>query len=48
MKHNKASTGLGLAIVRQAAQAGQIGVQVESAAGEGTMFTLDFPPADPI
>jgi signal transduction histidine kinase len=46
VKHNKASTGLGLAIVRQAALAGKFGVQVESAVGEGTLFTVDFPPAD--
>ena len=41
--HNKASTGLGLAIVRQAALAGQIGVHVESAPAQGTVFSLDFP-----
>jgi signal transduction histidine kinase len=44
VKHNRASTGLGLAIVRQAAIAGKIGVQVESAPGEGTAFILDFAP----
>ena len=41
--HNRASTGLGLAIVRQAAVAGGIGVHVESAAAQGTVFALDFP-----
>ena len=40
---NKASTGLGLALVRQAALADNIGVRVESAAGKGTVVTLDFP-----
>jgi signal transduction histidine kinase len=43
VKHNKASTGLGLAIVRQAAMAGKVGVRVESAPQQGTLFTLDFP-----
>jgi signal transduction histidine kinase len=42
--HNRASTGLGLAIVRQAALAGKIGVQVQSAPARGTVFSLDFPP----
>ncbi len=41
--HNSASTGLGLAIVRQAAVAGQIGVRVESAPAQGTVFSLNFP-----
>jgi signal transduction histidine kinase len=40
--HNRASTGLGLAIVRQAAAAGEIGVHVESASAQGTVFALDF------
>jgi signal transduction histidine kinase len=44
-KHNRASTGLGLAIVRQVALAGRIDVRVQSAPGEGTLFTLDFPAA---
>jgi signal transduction histidine kinase len=44
VKHNKASTGLGLAIVRQVAVAGKVGVRVESAPQQGTLFTLDFPP----
>ena len=43
VKHNKASTGLGLAIVRQVAMAGKVGVRVESAPQQGTLFTLDFP-----
>ncbi|MCC6124917.1 MAG: HAMP domain-containing histidine kinase [Pirellulales bacterium] len=43
VKHNRASTGLGLAIVRQSALSGAIGVRVESAAGQGTVFFLDFP-----
>jgi signal transduction histidine kinase len=43
VKHNKASTGLGLAIVRQVAMAGNVGVRVESAPQQGTLFTLDFP-----
>ena len=41
--HNNASTGLGLAIVRQAAVAGQIGVRVDSAPAQGTVFSLNFP-----
>ncbi len=44
--HNRASTGLGLAIVRQAALAGRIGVHVESAPAQGTVFSLDFPAPD--
>jgi signal transduction histidine kinase len=43
VKHNKASTGLGLAIVRQVAMAGKVGVRVESAPQQGTLFTFDFP-----
>ena len=43
VKHNKASTGLGLAIVRQVAMTGKVGVRVESAPQQGTLFTLDFP-----
>lgn len=43
VKQNKASTGLGLAIVRQVAVAGKVGVRVESAPQQGTLFTLDFP-----
>ena len=41
--HNRASSGLGLAIVRQAALAGGIGIRVESAPAEGTVFYVDFP-----
>jgi signal transduction histidine kinase len=49
VQHNGASTGLGLAIVRQAALVGGIGVRVESAVNEGTVFSLTFPafPASP-
>ncbi len=47
VKHNHASTGLGLAIVRQAALAGRIGVRVESAPAQGTVFALDFPNSPP-
>ncbi len=43
VQHNKASTGLGLAIVRQAARAAHVGVEVESAPGWGTEFTLTIP-----
>ena len=43
VKHNKASTGLGLAIVAQVARAGKVGVHVESAPQQGTLFNLDFP-----
>ncbi len=42
--HNRASTGLGLAIVRQAAMMGKIGVRVESAPAQGTVFSVSFPP----
>lgn len=44
-RHNRASTGLGLAIVRQAALAGRVDVRVESAPGQGTTVSLDFPAA---
>ena len=40
--YNKASTGLGLALVRQAALADNIGVRVESAAGQGTVCYTRF------
>jgi two-component system, OmpR family, phosphate regulon sensor histidine kinase PhoR len=43
VRHNHASTGLGLAIVRQSALAGKIGVRVESAPAQGTVFSLRFP-----
>jgi signal transduction histidine kinase len=46
--HNRASTGLGLAIVRQAALTGKIGVHVESAPAEGTVFSIEFPAPDGI
>lgn len=41
--HNRASTGLGLAIVRQVACAERAAVQVESAPGWGTRFTVTWP-----
>jgi signal transduction histidine kinase len=43
VRHNKDSTGLGLAIVRHVALSHGIRVQVESAPGCGTRFTLRFP-----
>jgi signal transduction histidine kinase len=46
VRHNKDSTGLGLAIVRHVAASHGIRVQVESAPGCGTRFTLRFPPRD--
>ena len=46
VRHNKDSTGLGLAIVRHVALSHGIRVQVESAIGRGTRFTLRFPPAE--
>jgi two-component system phosphate regulon sensor histidine kinase PhoR len=46
VRHNKDSTGLGLAIVRHVALSHGIRVQVESAPGCGTRFTLRFPPPD--
>ena len=45
--HNKASTGLGLAIVRVVALIWSIGVEVQSAPGRGTQFTLTFPAGQP-
>jgi signal transduction histidine kinase len=44
VRYNKDSTGLGLAIVRHVALSHGIRVQVESAPGRGTRFTLRFPP----
>jgi two-component system phosphate regulon sensor histidine kinase PhoR len=44
--HNSASTGLGLAIVRQVACEDRVPVQVESAPGWGTRFTVTLPRAD--
>jgi signal transduction histidine kinase len=43
VRHNRDSTGLGLAIVRHVAQSHGIRLQVESAPGRGTRFTLRFP-----
>jgi len=43
VRHNRDSTGLGLAIVRHVATSHGIRVQVESAPGCGTRFTLRFP-----
>jgi signal transduction histidine kinase len=43
VRHNRDSTGLGLAIVRHVALSHGIRVQVESAPGRGTRFTLRFP-----
>lgn len=43
VQHNRASTGLGLAIVRQVAAAHHLGIEVESAPGWGTRFTVTFP-----
>jgi signal transduction histidine kinase len=45
VRHNQDSTGLGLAIVRHVAASHGIRVQVESAPGCGTRFTLRFPSA---
>ncbi len=45
--HNKASTGLGLAIVRDVARMWSIRVDVQSAPGHGTQFTLTFPAGQP-
>ncbi len=45
--HNKASTGLGLAIVRDVARMWSIRVDVKSAPGRGTEFTLTFPDGQP-
>jgi two-component system, OmpR family, phosphate regulon sensor histidine kinase PhoR len=44
--HNRASTGLGLAIVRQAALTGKIGIHVETAPQQGTVFSIHFPPPE--
>ncbi|MHC4777231.1 MAG: sensor histidine kinase [Planctomycetota bacterium] len=43
VQHNQASTGLGLTIVRHVAQVNGIGLQVESAPGKGTKFTVKVP-----
>jgi signal transduction histidine kinase len=43
VQHNRMSTGLGLAIVRQVAQESRVAIQVESAPGWGTRFTVTLP-----
>jgi two-component system, OmpR family, phosphate regulon sensor histidine kinase PhoR len=43
VRHNRSSTGLGLAVVRQAARELQAIIQVESAPGWGTRFTVQLP-----
>lgn len=43
VKHNRSSTGLGLAVVRQVARELRAAVQVESAPGWGTRFTVRLP-----
>jgi signal transduction histidine kinase len=43
VQHNRGSTGLGLAIVRQVACEDHLGVEVESAPGWGTRFTVTIP-----
>ncbi len=43
VKHNRSSTGLGLAVVRQVAQQLKANLQVESAPGWGTRFTVRLP-----
>jgi len=43
VRHNLSSTGLGLAVVRQAAHELRASVQVESAPGWGTRFTVRLP-----
>ncbi|MHB9008281.1 MAG: ATP-binding protein, partial [Limisphaerales bacterium] len=40
VRHNQASTGLGLAVVRHVARALGATIQVESAPGWGTRFTV--------
>lgn len=45
VQHNRMSTGLGLAIVRQVAREARLGIQVESAPGWGTRFTVTIPEA---
>jgi signal transduction histidine kinase len=46
VQHNNASTGLGLAIVRQVARDAGIAVEVQSAPGWGTCFSLTIPLRD--
>jgi len=43
-RHNRESTGLGLAIVRHVAQTHGLHVRVDSRPGDGTTFTVTFPP----
>jgi signal transduction histidine kinase len=43
VRHNRSSTGLGLAVVRQAAREMQAVINVESAPGWGTRFTVRLP-----
>lgn len=45
VQHNRASTGLGLAIVRQVASENSLTIEVESAPGWGTRFTVILPGA---
>ncbi|MBE7500150.1 MAG: HAMP domain-containing histidine kinase [Verrucomicrobiales bacterium] len=45
VQHNRGSTGLGLAIVRQVACEDHLGIEVESAPGWGTRFTVTIPDA---
>jgi signal transduction histidine kinase len=47
VKHNRTSSGLGLAVVRQVAHATPAAVQVESAPGWGTRFTVTVPRRSP-
>ena len=48
VQHNRMSTGLGLAIVRQVAQEARVAIQVESAPGWGTRFTVTIPARPPV
>ena len=43
-RHNPMCTGLGLAIVKQVAQTNRVNLTVDSELGQGTTFTLTFPP----
>lgn len=43
VQHNRSSTGLGLAVVRQVAREMRAAIQVESAPGWGTRFTVRLP-----
>ena len=43
-EHNPRSTGLGLAIVKHIAQTHRIALRIDSQVGQGTRFTLTFPP----